>query len=108
MTGINLYDPSSPDRYAFAIAFGGMIIHAGLLADRLGMYERIRKSLRIVEDIVGVASNRIFEKGTNPLDVYSEAEIEWFRAHLNSIWAGTDFRGILNRSIRDSSLTLKA
>jgi hypothetical protein len=107
MTGINLFGPTSPDRYAPAIAFGGLIIHAILLANRLGMNERIRKSLRIIEDILdrNIVSNRIFEKGTNPLDVYSEGEVESIQEQWKFIWDGTDFRKILNRLIRDKTLT---
>jgi hypothetical protein len=107
MTGTNLFGPTSPDRYAPAIAFGGLIIHAILLANRLGMNERIRKSLRIIEDILdrNIVSNRIFEKGTNPLDVYSEAEVEFIQEQWKFIWDGTDFRKILNRLIRDKTLT---
>jgi hypothetical protein len=106
MTGINLFGPTSPDRYAPAIAFGGLIIHAILLANRLGMNERIRKSLRIIEDILdrNIVSHRIFEKGTNPLDVYSEGEVESIQEQWKFIWDGTDFSKILNRLIRDKTL----
>jgi hypothetical protein len=52
MTGTESHDSSVPERYAPAIAFGGVITHAILLANRLGLYEKIKKSLRIVEGIV--------------------------------------------------------
>ena len=106
-SGINLFDPNSPDRYAPAIGFGGVIIHAILVANRLGMNVRIKKSLRIFEDIVNrnIASNRIFEKGTNPLDVYSEEEIESIHHQWKLIWNGTDLCKLLNRLIHDRTLT---
>ncbi len=109
LTNITLYDPNNPDRFAFAITFGGIVIHAILLANRLDLYENIRKTPDNVEAVANrnLASNRILERGANPLDVYSEEEKISIEQQWETIWSEVDFRELLNRLIRDKTLTLK-
>jgi hypothetical protein len=109
LTGITLYDRSDPDQYLPAINFGGVIMHAILLANRLGLYENIRETLDIVEAVVNrnVASNRKLETGANALDVFSEEEKQSIEQQRETIWSEVDFRELLNRLIRDKTLSLK-
>jgi hypothetical protein len=98
-----------PQRYAPAINFGGVVIHAILLANRLGLSENIKKTLVIFETIANrnADSGLIFQMRVNPLGTFSEAEIAAIQQRWDSAWIGTDVGEIWDRLIHDRTLKLE-
>ena len=90
-----------PNRYAPAIALGGVASHLLVLCRQLGLIDKVENSLQILEtlvDRISVVAPRLAYK--NPLDGLSEAELEYIRERWTSTWAGTDFGEIWGQLIR--------